>query len=119
MACFPKQPCFLKGIPVLLAGLVAIGPSAHAQQPPKQFPKARESIPELIELYTQSDSGCRLVRNRDVKTVVACLSRSVYGAALNERNWCFGTRDQANAEMEWHECEADSNRFPPLQLPAP
>lgn len=76
-----------------------------------------ESVPELIELYTQSDSGCRLTRGEDDEILVACLARSFYGAALNERGWCFGRESEANAEMEWHECAADSMRFPPLDLP--
>jgi len=100
---------------VLAAGLVFTG-AAQAQSA-LQFPDATESVPELIDLYTESDSGCRLARSADVKVTVACLSRSVYGAALNERDWCLGKEDQANAEMEWHECEADSLRFPPLALP--
>lgn len=82
-----------------------------------QFPEASESVPELIKLWTQSNAGCRLARREDVKVVAACLSRAVYGAALNERGWCFGKDDQANAEMDWHECEAGSLRFRPLQLP--
>lgn len=106
----------LKGALVLLPFLAATGTHVHAQAAP-QFSDARESVPELIDLYTESDSGCRLTRSRDVKVVAACLSRSVYGAALNEKGWCLGKRDQANAEMEWHECDADSNRFPPLELP--
>lgn len=89
---------------------------SNAQAEPK-FPDATETVPELIELYTQSDSGCRLARSRDVKVVVACLARSVYGAALNEKGWCFGKDDQANAEMEWHECQTGSMHFPKLDLP--
>lgn len=34
-----------------------------------------------------------------------------------ERGWCLGKEGQANAEMEWHECEAASMRFPPIDLP--
>lgn len=90
---------------------------AAAAQDRTQFPEASESVPELIELWTQSNAGCRLARREDVKVVAACLSRSVYGAALNERGWCLGKDDQANAEMEWHECGAGSLHFPPLRLP--
>lgn len=106
----------LRALLVLMASGMVSGSHAHAQSV-LQFPEASESVPELVELYTQSDSGCRLARSKDVKVVAACLSRSVYGAALNERGWCFGKEEQANAEMEWHECEADSLRFPPLDLP--
>lgn len=94
--------------------LVTAVSSTQAEQ---QFPDATETVPELIDLYTQSDSGCRLVRSKDVKVVVKCLARFVYGAALNERGWCIGKKGQANAQMKWHECQSDSMRFPPLDLP--
>jgi len=51
--------------------------------------------------------------------IVACLSRSVYGAALNERGWCLGREGEANAETEWHECGQGSMRFAPFTVPEP
>jgi len=104
----------LKAALVLAASIIAI--DSHAQSE-LQFPDVSESVPELIELYTQSDSGCRLTRGHDVEIQVACTARSFYGAVLNERGWCVGKEGQANAEMEWHECEADSMYFPPIDLP--
>lgn len=76
-------------------------------------------MPELIELWSESDAGCRLARRDDVKVIVACLSRSVYGAALNERGWCLGREGEANAETEWHECGQGSMRFAPFTVPEP
>ena len=81
-----------------------------------QFAEATETVPELIDLYEAADSECRLNPSPDVKVVVACVSRSIYGAALNERNWCMGREGEPNAMMEWHECEADSLRFPPVDF---
>lgn len=106
----------MKAALVLAASIMSINTNAHAQSE-TQFPDVKESVPELIELYTQSDSGCRLTRGQDVEIKVACTARSFYGAVLNERGWCVGKEGQANAEMEWHECEADSLRFPPIDLP--
>ncbi|MGB3387936.1 MAG: hypothetical protein WBA88_08160 [Pseudaminobacter sp.] len=106
----------LKAALVLAASIMAIGSNAHAQSAP-QFPDVSESVPELIDLYTQSDSGCRLTRGNGDEVQVACTARSFYGAVLNERGWCLGKEGQANAEMEWHECEAASMRFPPIDLP--
>ena len=99
-----------------MAGLLVVSGVAAAQGG-MQFPEASETVPELIELWNESDAGCRLARRENVKAVAACLSRSVYGAALNERDWCLGREDEANAEMEWHECGADSLRFPPFAVP--
>lgn len=87
---------------------------AQAQQ---AFPDASESVPQLIELWQESNSVCRSVNRGDVRTAAACLSRSVYGVALNERDWCLGREGEANADMRWHECEADSMRFPPFEIP--
>ncbi len=79
-----------------------------------QFPDATETVPELIDLYDEADSACRLSTSGDVKVAVACSSRAIYGVALNERNWCKGRENEANAVMEWHECEPNSLRFDPL-----
>lgn len=96
----------------MLAGL-----GAAAAQPAKQFPEATETMPELIEAWKQADSVCRGVPARDVKIAAACLSRSIYGAAINERDWCLGKAGEDNASMEWHECAANSLRFPPFDVP--
>ena len=100
-----------------LACAVLAGPGAAAAQPAKQFPEASEAVPELIEAWKQADSICRGVPGGDVKVAAACLSRSVYGAAINERGWCLGKEGEDNASMDWHECEAGSLRFPPFKLP--
>ena len=100
-------------------GFVAIsacllGGAPALAQAPMQFPDASETVPELIELYEEADGACRLSTSHDVKVAVACNSRSIYGVALNERNWCKGRENEANAMMEWHECEANSLRFSPI-----
>jgi hypothetical protein len=100
----------------LAASIMATVSAVNAQSL-LQSPDTSQTVPELIELYTQSDSGCRLTRGNSDEVQVACTARSFYGAALNERGWCLGKETQANAEMEWHECEAGSMRFPPIDLP--
>lgn len=95
-----------------LLTLAAWGTSASAQSE-MQFPDATETVPQLIELYDEAEGACRLSTSGDVKVAVACNSRSIYGAALNERNWCKGRDNEANAVMEWHECEPNSLRFDP------
>lgn len=102
-----------------LASLLVLAPAAAFAQADMLFPDASETVPELIELYQAADSDCRLAMSRDVQVAVACVSRSIYGAALNERDWCRGRDGEANAHMQWHECEADSRRFPPLEVPLP
>lgn len=100
---------------ILIAALVGLAPSMAVGQE-QIFTDATETVPELIELYEAEDSQCRLSMSRDVQIAAACHSRSIYGAALNERDWCFGREAEANAEMSWHECAPDSMRFPPLDF---
>lgn len=102
---------------LMLTAVLAVTTGGAAAQSAMQFPEASEAVPELIELWNESDAGCRLARRDDVKVIAACLSRSVYGAAVNERGWCLGREGEANAGMEWHECGADSMRFPPFVVP--
>jgi hypothetical protein len=100
-------------VAVLTVGLTS---ALALAQNPQIFPDATESDAELIELYDHADAQCRLSTSHDVKNAVACHSRSIYGAALNERNWCFGRETEANAQMVWHECQSDSMRFPELNF---
>ncbi|TKT69308.1 hypothetical protein [Aquamicrobium sp. LC103] len=102
----------------LVAFSLMLAPANAAfAQSAMQFPDASETVPELVELWDQSNSTCRGANGGDVRVAAACLSRSVYGVAINERNWCLGKDGQANAEMVWHECETDSLRFPPFDVP--
>lgn len=99
---------------ITAAGLLV---TSATQAKDLQFPDASETVEELIALWKDSNSTCRGASGGDVKVAAACLSRSVYGVALNERDWCLGKKDQVNAEMTWHECGADSLRFPPFKIP--
>lgn len=99
---------------IAVAGLLS---TWAAQAEDMQFPDASETPEELIALWKESNSTCRGAPGGDVKVAAACLSRSVYGVALNERDWCLGKKDQASAEMTWHKCGADSLRFPPFKVP--
>lgn len=82
------------------------------------FPDARESDERLLALYHGAADLCVRNPNRDVEVAVACQSMAIYGMALNERGMCLGKKDEANAMHKWHECEADSMRFPEVELPA-
>lgn len=101
-----------------IATLLAISSSATAQTA-LDFSGATESPEELIALYDAADDQCRLSASDDVAIQVACVSRSIYGAALNEQDWCYGRESEANAEMEWHACAAGSLRFPPISVTYP
>ncbi len=106
----------MKALALLALSLILV-PAATAQEQ-KQFPDASETTPELIELYEDANAICRGNSGNDVKTWANCAARSVYGTALNERDWCYGKEDQVGAEMQWHECEANSLRFKPIDVNA-
>ncbi len=84
----------------------------------RHFPEATETDQELIDLYEEASGLCDHSMGRNVRMAVACVSRNIYGLALNERGLCRGKQDQANAFAQWHECDAQSLRFPLVQLPA-
>lgn len=100
---------------LLMLPAVALCGSGALAQSAMQFPDATETVPELIALYEDADSACRLSMSGDVKVAVACEARAIYGAALNERNWCKGREGEPNAMVEWHECGPDSLRFTAAQ----
>lgn len=77
----------------------------------KLFTEATETDSQLKKLF--EDAGVRCLHNRghDVKVVVSCTSMRIYGLALNERDWCYGHRDEANAQMDWHRYNTSSQRF--------
>lgn len=103
---------------ILVLCLMAAAPTFAADNK-MQFPDASETPGELRQLWEDSNSICRSTHGDDVKVAAACLSRSVYGAALNERDWCLGREGESNAEMSWHECGPDSLRFPLFSVPKP
>ncbi|RJE83647.1 hypothetical protein [Paracoccus onubensis] len=82
-----------------------------------RFADATETIEELRELYDDADDMCRGLSGDTMKSRAACVTRAIYGNALNDKGWCFGTEDQANAGMEWHECTTGSLRFDPVIVP--
>ncbi|WP_046109693.1 hypothetical protein [Devosia geojensis] len=72
---------------------------------------APEPIARLVGLYTDADANCRLSMRHDALTEASCAARSIYGAALNGEDWCYGKQDEPNATMEWHACGPTSLRF--------
>lgn len=93
---------------LFVAGLQGAIPAMAAQ---KLFPRATESDEQLKTLYDDAGDICLHNPSGDVRVAVACKAMTIYGVALNERDWCYGRRDEANAEMRWHRCKADSERF--------
>jgi K+-sensing histidine kinase KdpD len=99
--------------PLLTSLLFAIGSqmASPAVAADKLFVQATETDDELKELFDRTRDNCLHSISHDVRIVVACASMRIYGLALNERDWCYGHRDEANAQMDWHRCDASSERF--------
>ena len=103
-------------LPALALMAAIIGHHAPAAADEQRFAGATESDDELRELFDGAGNLCLRNPSRDVEVVVACKAMLIYGLALNERGWCLGRRGEANAEMDWHRCESDSERFTPDHL---
>ena len=99
--------------PLLAISLFVIGShiGIPATASDKLFPKATETDDQLKKLYDDAGDICLHNRSGDVRVAVACKAMTIYGVALNERDWCYGRRNEANAQMSWHRCGADSERF--------
>lgn len=101
-------------IPAIPSLAVLILPTMFAQHAfgaEKRFADATETKERLMQLYNQAGDLCLRNPSRDVQVIVACKSMTVYGLALNEKGWCYGKKQEANAFKEWHECEKNSDRF--------
>lgn len=93
------------------AMIAVAGCPLPAQAEEKLFAEATESDERLKELHHEAGDLCLRNPSRDVEVVVACKAMIIYGLALNERGWCHGRQDEANAQKDWHICESGSDRF--------
>jgi hypothetical protein len=98
----------LLALSLFAIGLQVASPAMAAE---KLFAKATETDDQLRKLYDEAGDGCLHSRSPDVRVTVTCASMRIYGAALNERGWCYGHRNEANVQMDWHRCDANSERF--------
>lgn len=98
----------LPALSLLIVGC-HIGLPAMAED--KLLTKAIETDDQLKKLFDEAGDDCLHTRSHGVRVVVACASMRIYGVALNERDWCYGHRTEANAQMNWHRCDANSERF--------
>lgn len=98
----------LLALSLFAIGLQVASPAMAAE---KLFTKATETDDQLRKLFDEAGDSCLHSRSHDVRIVVACASMRIYGTALNERGWCYGHRNEANAQMDWHRCDANSERF--------
>jgi len=96
---------------VSLTIIAALGICSPVLADQKLFDGASESDEQLRALYDEAGDICLRNPSRDVQVAVACKAMTIYGLALNERGWCYGRTHEANAEKDWHRCEADSDRF--------
>ncbi|KQK32448.1 hypothetical protein ARD30_01325 [Bosea thiooxidans] len=88
-----------------------MGFACQAAAAERLFPDATETDDQLKQLYDGEGDLCLRNPSRDVRVAVACKAMTIYGIALNERGWCYGRENEANAEKDWHRCGADSDRF--------
>src|SRR5690606_24727221 len=93
---------------LVAVGSQIAGPAIAAD---RLFAKATETDHQLKNLFDEAGAICLHSRSHDVRIVVACASMRIYGLALNERDWCYGHRHESNAQMNWHRCDASSERF--------
>lgn len=99
----------------ILAAAALMSSAAVAET--NHFPEATETDDQLIQFYVLADNQCQHVNKGDVRVTVGCVSRAIYGMALNERGKCLGKEGEDNASMQWHDCGEGSLRFGKVELP--
>lgn len=62
------------------------------------------STEEIINLWSEANSGCRGGSGDDPRTMGACGAREEYGAILEGRGWCYGRPDDAGYQRAWQRC---------------
>lgn len=62
------------------------------------------STEEIIDLWTEANSGCRGGSGDDPRTPGVCGAREEYDAILQGRGWCYGRPDDAGYQRAWQRC---------------
>lgn len=65
----------------------------------------------LIDQWRIQNTLCRGGSGDQPDTQRACEKRQEIGRALDNLDWCYGTKDQMAYQMQWHQCRAESNRY--------
>lgn len=63
------------------------------------------STEEIIDLWSEANSGCRGGSGDDPRTMGACGARDEYDAILQGRGWCYGRPDDAGYQRAWQRCD--------------
>lgn len=64
----------------------------------------------VLAWHQDANTRCRGGSGDSQATWQACGERDAYGRVLNGMGWCYGRRGESGAAMNWHRCEANSNR---------
>ena len=62
------------------------------------------STEEIIDLWSEANSGCRGGSGDDPRTMGACGAREEYDAILQGRGWCYGRPEDAEYQKAWQRC---------------
>ncbi|PDS61534.1 hypothetical protein CO653_32585 [Rhizobium anhuiense] len=74
--------------------------------------KGAKAPDRLIHQWTGLDDICRTSVDREgPETLRACKRRDELGPLLNRADWCYGHKDEAGINWEWHKCDANSRRY--------
>jgi len=74
--------------------------------------KGAKAPDRLIHQWTGLDDICRTSVDRDgPETLRACKRRDELGPLLDRAGWCYGHKDEAGINWDWHKCDANSRRY--------
>ena len=86
----------------LAAVILATATAAHAASDPHA----------LVRAYESADENCRSEKMGEYVTTMECYRRASVSGRLAELGWCRGHKGEAQYQMRWHSCGANSVRPP-------
>lgn len=73
--------------------------------------KGAQTPSRMISQWQLENGECRGSTSPESdKTLQACQRREVIGMMLDRVGWCYGHQNEYGYQMEWHACDAGSNR---------
>jgi hypothetical protein len=67
-------------------------------------------VKDLIQMWVAENRNCRGLPGDDPRSEIGCERRNVLNDALRKQGWCYGKKNEAGYQYDWHRCTRDSLR---------
>ncbi|GEO13536.1 hypothetical protein [Microvirga aerophila] len=85
----------------LVVGVAALSTPAYAQ--------SRNDPKTMMKLWLEATMECRGSAGANPPADAdPCEEREAYSKRLNQLGWCYGKKNEAGYQYDWHRCTRDS-----------